>query len=116
MSVAVTKENRKSRRFPSIAKVKIPKVSSGEALLKDISVTGCRIEYTMQVDIKENSNYTLTIYPEDSIEIGCFDLLVECKWIHSDNYVCDIGLDIKKSPGKRDFDRYVDYLSYRHNK
>ena len=106
-------ENRKNRRYPSIAKVRLPKAFTGEALLKDISITGCRIECTMHVDIHENSDYPITVYPEDNAEIGCFDLLVECKWIQSGSYSCDIGFDIKKSPGKRDFERYVDYLSWR---
>ena len=108
-------ENRKNRRYPSIAKAVIPKVFTGEALLKDISITGCRIECTMHVDIEENYEYAITIYPEDNTEIGSFDLMVECKWIHSGSYSCDIGFIIKKSPGKKDFERYVDYLSWRNN-
>jgi hypothetical protein len=108
-------ENRKNQRFPSVAKVRIPKVFSGEALLKDISVTGCHIECPTHVDIKENSKSKLTVYPEENTEIGCFKLLVECKWIHSGDCSCDIGFDIKKTPGKKNFERYVDYLSWRHN-
>ena len=108
-------ERRKSRRYPSIAKVSLPQAFTGEALLKDLSITGCRIECTMHVDINEKSEYTITIHPEDNASIGNFDLLVDCKWSHSGNYSCDIGFDIKKSPGKRDFERYVDYLSWRNN-
>ena len=106
-------ENRKNRRFPSIAKAQIPAAFTGEALLKDISITGCRIECTMHVDIHENCEYSITIYPEDTAEIGSFDLLADCKWIHSGSYSCDIGFSIKRSPGKRNFERYVDYLSWR---
>ena len=108
-------ENRKNSRFPAIARVQIPKVISGDALLKDLSVTGCRIECTMDVEIKENSRYTITVLPEESAEIDSFDLMVECKWIHPGSDSCDIGFNIIKSPGKRDFERYVDYLSWRHN-
>jgi hypothetical protein len=110
------KENRKNRRYPSIAKVRIPGAFTGEALLKDISITGCRIECTMHVDIGENSQHSITVCPESDAGIGGFDLLAECRWIHSGGYSCDIGFDIKKSPGKKDFERYVDYLSWRHNK
>ena len=91
----------------------MPQVFTGEALLKDISITGCRVECSMHVDIHENSEFSITIHPEDNADINSFDLLVECKWIHSGSYSCDIGFDIKKSPGKRDFERYVDYLSWR---
>ena len=110
-----TAENRKNRRFPSIAKVRLPVEYTGETLLKDISVTGCRVECTMHIDIHENSEYAITVCPEDNAGIGSFDLVVDCKWIHSGSYTCDIGFDIKKSPGKRDFERYVDYLTWRHN-
>ena len=106
-------ESRKNRRYPSIAKVQIPSAFTGEALLKDISITGCRIECTMHVDIHENSEYSITICPEDNAGIGNFDILADCKWINSGSYSCDIGFCVKKSPGKRDFERYVDYLSWR---
>ena len=111
--MANTIESRKNKRYPSIAKVKIPKVFTGDALLKDISVTGCRIECTMRTDVHEESTYAITIFPEDTAAIDSFNLLVDCKWVHSSGYSCDIGFDIKKSPGKRDFARYVDYLSWR---
>ena len=106
-------EKRKRSRYISIAKASLPEAFTGEALLKDISIVGCRVECTMQVDIHENAEYSITVIPEDTSNIGSFDLLVECKWLHSDNYSCDIGFSIKKSPGKRDFERYVDYLSWR---
>jgi hypothetical protein len=108
-------EKRKNRRFPSIAKAKLPAVFTGEALLKDISVTGCRIECTMQVEIHENAEYSITIFPEDSAGINSFDILAECIWFHSSGYSCEIGFAVKSSPGKRNFERYVDYLSWRSN-
>ena len=110
-----TTENRKNRRYPSIAKVRLPMEFSGDALLKDISITGCRVECTMHVDIEENAECSITICPEDTAGIGSFNLLVGCKWIHTGAYTCEVGFDIKKSPGKRDFERYVDYLSWRHS-
>ncbi|GHV84742.1 hypothetical protein AGMMS50230_03500 [Spirochaetia bacterium] len=106
-------DKRKNRRYPSIARVRIPKAFSGDALLKDISITGCRIECTMQVDVKEESPYTLTLYPEDTSEIGSFDLVTECKWLRPGSYSCDIGFDIKESPRGKNFQKYVDYLSWR---
>jgi len=109
-------EKRKSPRFLSIAKARIPQAFTGEAILKNISVTGCCIECTMHVDMEENSQYTITVYPEDNTDIGCFDLLAECRWIHPDGDSWGIGFEIKKSPGKKNFERYVDYLSWRNNK
>ncbi|MDR2072600.1 MAG: PilZ domain-containing protein [Spirochaetaceae bacterium] len=106
-------DKRKTRRYPSIARVQIPEVFSGSALLKDISITGCRIECTMHVDIKEQTAYTITLHPEVAAKIHSFDLTVECKWFRPGHYSCDIGFEIKKSPKGKDFQRYVDYLSWR---
>ena len=106
-------ENRKHRRYPSTAKAQIPAAFTGEALLIDISITGCRIECTMQTDIRENSEYSITVYPEEAAGIGSFDVEAECKWTRSHGYSCNIGFFIKKSPEKKDFERYVDYLSWR---
>jgi hypothetical protein len=106
-------EQRKNRRFPSIARAKIPGVLTGDALLKDISVTGCRMEFTMQPDISVGQRYTINIIPEKKSKIGSFELVTECKWIHARDYSCDIGFDVVESPKGRAFQRYVDYLSWR---
>jgi len=109
-------ENRKFRRYPSIARAVIPELSSGDALLKDISVTGCCVEYTMQVDVNPDAEYTVTVRPEKEAGVRNFDLVVECKWCHSGAYTCRIGFAVKQSPKKKDFQKYVDYLAWRCNK
>jgi hypothetical protein len=106
-------DQRKNRRYPSIARVQIPDVFAGDALLKDLSITGCRIECTMHVDLRENARYTITLCPEENAGIDNFDLIAECRWLRPAGYSCDIGFDIRESPGKKDFKKYVDYLSWR---
>jgi hypothetical protein len=106
-------EKRKNRRYPSIARARIPRAFSGDALLKDLSITGCCIECTMHAEIKQDSKNKITIYPEETAGIGNFELTVECKWIHSGSYSCDFGFTIIESPKGRAFQRYVDYLSWR---
>jgi hypothetical protein len=96
-----------------MARARIPGVFSGDGLLKDISITGCRIECTMQVDVKETANYKITLHPEDAARVGSFDLTAECKWLHPGRYSCDIGFEIKESPKGKNFQKYVDYLSWR---
>jgi hypothetical protein len=108
-----TAEKRKNRRYPSIARVRIPEAFSGEALLKDLSITGCRIECTMRVDVQEKTDYKIILHPEESAGIGHFDLLAECKWLRLGGYAYEIGFDIKESPKGKDFQKYVDYLSWR---
>jgi hypothetical protein len=106
-------EKRKSRRYPSIARVQIPGAFSGDALLKDLSITGCRIECTMHVDLAEKTDYKIILFPEDNTGIGSFEFLAECKWLRPGAYACEIGFAIKESPKGKDFQKYVDYLSWR---
>jgi hypothetical protein len=106
-------EQRKNRRFPSSAQAQIPDAFSGDALLKDISITGCRIECTMNVDMREDTEYRIVVFPEKTSRIGRFDITARCKWILPRDYACDIGFDITKSPEGRVFQRYVDYLTWR---
>jgi hypothetical protein len=106
-------ENRRNIRYPSLARAVIPEIVDGEALLKDISITGCRVEYTVFVDVKPNVHYTVQILPDSAARIEPFELFVESRWVHAGGYSCEIGFAITASPKGRDFLRYVDYLAWR---
>ena len=105
-------EQRKYSRFLTLAKAKIDGTNEGETLLKDISVTGCRLECTAYSEIKLNKLYELEIIPESDTKIGAFNLLAESMWTHTGSYSCEIGFNITKSPRGKHFERYVDYLSW----
>jgi hypothetical protein len=106
-------ENRKHTRYPTLARAVIPEIFDGEALLKDLSITGCCVEYTMFVDVQPNIHYKVRILPDSTAKIDPFDLLVESRWVRSGAYSCEIGFAITTSPKGRDFQRYVDYLAWR---
>ena len=106
-------ENRKNVRYPTLARAVIADVVDGEALLKDLSITGCRVEYTVFVDVKPNAPYKVQILPDSAARIEPFDLLAESRWVHADGYSCEIGFAITASPKGREFQRYVDYLAWR---
>jgi hypothetical protein len=106
-------ENRKNVRYPTLARAVISEIVDGEALLKDLSITGCRVEYTMFVDVKPNVHYRVQILPDSAARIDSFDLLVESRWVRADGYSCEIGFVITASPKGREFQRYVDYLTWR---
>ena len=106
-------EKRTSTRYPSIAKAKINGVKYGEILLKDISITGCCLESTMQIDIVKGTQYTLDIIPEKVSGIGEFDILAELVWIENGGYSTYFGFFVLESPKGKLFQRYVDYLAYR---
>ena len=109
-------ELRKHIRYKTLAKAKIEGASEGETLLRDISITGCRVECTSYADIKPNVRYKLEVIPEDAAKIDEFELMVELSWTHTEGYSCEIGFTIAEFPKKKLFKRYVDYLAWRYSK
>jgi hypothetical protein len=106
-------EKRKHVRYPTIARVLVKDLAESEALLKDLSVTGCCVEYTINVDVKPHANYKIEVFPESAAQIGKFDLDCECRWVQNGGYSCEVGFSVLASPKGKPFQRYVDYLSYR---
>lgn len=104
---------RKNDRYPSIARVRLPEVFEGEAVLKDISITGCCIECTVYAGVEPGAEHRIEVLPEAVSHIGKFDLLVEVRWIRPVGYSCDIGFSVLESPKGKLFQRYVDYLNWR---
>jgi hypothetical protein len=106
-------DNRKNHRYRTLAHVRISGIPGGECLLKDLSVTGCRVECTSWADIKPESQYQIEIFPESASRIGGFELAVQSKWARHGEYSGEIGFVITASPKGKLFQRYVDYLGYR---
>jgi hypothetical protein len=106
-------ENRRHTRYRSFARVKFPDQPGGENILKDISVTGCRVECTSLMNLKPDTQYTLEMIPEAAARIGAFNLEVKPIWIRPGDYSSDVGFIIVASPKGKLFQRYVDYLAWR---
>ena len=109
------KEQRKEIRYNSQAEVKFPEIDGGESFLKDLSITGCRIECPNSGTIELKTQYRLEIIPEKAANIGFFDLLVESKWVRPGDYSQEVGFAIVESPKGKQFQHYVDYLSWRYS-
>ena len=108
-------DQRSSARFQTIAKVVIKGLNDEETILKDISVTGCRVECPVDTEIEIGVQHKLEIIPESISKIDSFELLVESIWIRTGSYFFEIGFSIVKSPRGKQFQRYVDYLSWRYS-
>ncbi|MDR0410611.1 MAG: PilZ domain-containing protein [Treponema sp.] len=106
-------EKRKGARYRTIAYVRVHGLFDGDALLKDISVTGCRIETTVFVDVRPGGVYTMQVIPESAAKIAAFELQVETRWVNTASDSCEVGFMIKESPEGKQFQRYVDYLAWR---
>jgi hypothetical protein len=105
---------RKNKRFTTDARARISGAFEGEALLKDISVTGCCIECTSHAEIEPDAPYVIEIIPESASDIGRFEITVKSRWMRAEGYSYEIGFFVIASPKGRLFQRYVDYLDYRH--
>ena len=109
------KEQRKNTRFETQAKAVIKEIGKEEFPLKDISVTGCRIECPIEKDVMPNMQFTLQIFPESAAEIEPFNITAETKWVKVGVCTCEAGFLLLESPKKKQFQRYVDYLSWRYS-
>jgi hypothetical protein len=106
-------EQRAHVRRRSFARVRFRGHVGEENLLKDISVTGCRVECSSLADMRLDTSYILEVIPEADAKIGRFELEVTTVWIHPAGYSGDMGFRITASPKGKLFQRYVDYLSWR---
>ena len=106
-------ELRKNKRYQTIAKAKIKGIDYGETVLKDLSITGCCLESTVQLDIKPGTKHKIEIIPENAANIRKFELTAEAVWIHGGSYSMELGFIILESPKGKLFQRYVDYLAWR---
>jgi hypothetical protein len=108
----IMKEQRKHPRYKTIAQARVPALFEEDFLLKDISITGCCIECTMQVEVRPGTKYAIMIEPETRSQIEPFELIGEYRWDCSLSDARIIGFFIAESPKNKHFQRYVDYLAY----
>jgi len=108
------KELRKNARYLTLAKIKTTEHRDGEFALKDLSVTGCRMECPAEIEIMPQKHFKLEIIPESEAKIEAFFLDAESKWIRLKGDSCEVGFYISESPKGKQFQRYVDYLSWRY--
>jgi hypothetical protein len=87
----------------------------GQAVLRNISETGFRMESKIFADIEIGSNYVMRINPDESSGMKPFDVTVEVRWALSspDNFA--LGLLVTQGDN-RFFQKYVDYLKSHHKK
>ena len=108
-------EQRKALRLDTLARVTIKELKEEEILLKDISVTGCRVECPDETEIKLNNQYNVEISPERGSKIEAFELMAEPKWMNTGVNSLEIGLSIIQFPQGLQFQHYVDYLAWRYS-
>jgi hypothetical protein len=106
-------DKRRAPRFSSLAQARIAGLDTGEALLRDLSITGCRLEFSAAVAFPVGLPVRLLVVPETNAAVEPFDLEVETVWCHAGYDSYEVGFAIRTSPKGRSFKRYVDYLAWR---
>jgi hypothetical protein len=96
-------------RYNSIARVRINGFE-GEAILRNVSIGGFRMESRTYAAIKEGEYYTMWIQPEASAGIKAFDLEVEVRWIQSSETIFAAGFLIVSAPNNNYYEKYIDYV------
>ncbi|MDR3115350.1 MAG: PilZ domain-containing protein [Treponema sp.] len=108
-------ERRKDIRYHTLGRARIPEVFEGDLLLKDLSITGCRIQCAEPLAIQLNVQYRIQIIPEPVVKTGTFELLVKSRWIHAGEHSYEAAFMVMESPKGKQFQWYVDYLTWRSN-
>jgi hypothetical protein len=107
------REKRISPRYRAVCRAHIDSAPKFDAVLKNLSITGCCLECNLNSDKLNPSNvYKIGIEPEKSAHISEFELEVECRWIRKKNETCEVGFHILDFPKGKSFQSYVDYLAY----
>jgi hypothetical protein len=104
---------RQCSRYSAMAHALVSELIPAEAVLRDLSVTGCRLEFSAAVACGLGKLYRVTIIPEARASIETFDLDAEVRWSRSEYDAFEVGFSIVISPKGKAFLRYVDYLAYR---
>jgi hypothetical protein len=105
----VLKENPRPPRYASIARVGINGFE-GEAVLRNISSGGFRMESKTYAAIRVGDHYTMQIRPEAASNLHPFELEVEVRWIQSTETKFCAGFLITSPPVDRSFEKYLDYI------
>ncbi|MFA6507789.1 MAG: PilZ domain-containing protein [Treponemataceae bacterium] len=105
-------ELRRNIRYVSFARARIAGLHEGEALLRDLSVTGFRLEFTAAVAFDSKTPCSITILPEDRAAVESFSLVATPEWSRAEYDTFEVGFSITASPKGKTFQRYVDYLSW----
>lgn len=106
-------ELRRHPRYSTLARARVSGLNGGDALLVDLSVTGCRLEFSAAIAFAQDRRCTITIIPEDRAEVPAFELEAKPMWSRSGYDSFEIGFSIEASPKGKGFLRYVDYLAWR---
>jgi hypothetical protein len=96
-------------RYNSVARVRINGFE-GEAVLRNVSIGGFRMESRTYAAIQVGERYTMWIQPEPSANISTFELSVEVRWTQSRETIFSSGFLIVSAPVNNYYEKYIDRI------
>lgn len=102
-------------RYASLAQARLDHIDYTMGILRDLSITGCRLEFSVAIALETGKNYKIIIYPEDASQIDPFEITGESRWNRAGYDAFESGFFFRSSPSGKAFERYLDYLAWRTN-
>jgi hypothetical protein len=96
-------------RYNSVARVRINGFE-GEAVLRNVSIGGFRMESRTYAAIQVGERYTMWIQPESSANVSVFELEVEVRWVQSNETSFSCGFLIVSVPINPYYAKYIDRI------
>jgi hypothetical protein len=104
---------RKEKRYPANAQVAM---KGSRLLLKDVSLSGGRIQSEDFIDIVPNGNYTIAIIPEEESQINGFEVEILSRWVRMNKNGSETGFIMVLPPGNKMVEDYIAFLRSRISK
>jgi len=91
---------------------RIPGVLDKEASIRNLSLTGCHIQSTENIDkMKIGKHYTIEIKAKNFFKNYKFNIKAECIWMMKTGRTYEIGFKISSSLSSVDLKTYVDFIT-----
>jgi hypothetical protein len=108
-------EKRAVPRYVSLAQARLDHIDYTLGFLRDLSITGCRLEFSVAIALDTGKEYKIIIYPEEVSHIEPFEIIGENRWNRAGYDAFESGFFFRSSPTGKAFERYLDYLTWRTN-
>jgi hypothetical protein len=96
-------------RYDSFAAIRVNGFE-GEALLKNVSITGFCMESRTVANLKPGEKYFIQVIPESSTGLTQFDVEVEVRWARSEVSKFDVGLLLTQTQSQKELEKYINFL------
>ncbi len=104
-------EKRKVQRFAEAGKVSAADICAIPGVLDDISLTGCKVHFSVPVSLDFENDYILEVLFAKKIPSFKLQLLCHPVWLKENENVTEIGFSILTSPSTPELNSYIKTLS-----